>query len=126
MSRTLKKKGSPKNPAPADFNPGARPFAKRDWIGGLILALTAVIIYLAAVFLFWRLLRRLDVPGAWLAAGLFALHPAMVESVAWITERKNVLSMVLFLGALLAYGRFNSFWKANDDSPRPRGWYALA
>ena len=85
-----------------------------------------VVLHLTAVFLFWRLLQKLEVPGAWLAAGIFALHPAMVESVAWITERKNVLSMVFFLGALLAYGRFNSFWKNENDSPRKWGAYVLA
>lgn len=47
------------------------------------------------------------VRGAWLAAGVFGLHPVMGESVAWITERKNVLSGVLFLLALLAYARFD-------------------
>jgi tetratricopeptide (TPR) repeat protein len=81
-----------------------------------------VLLHACAAFLFWRLLRRLEVPGGWLAAAIFALHPVMVESAAWITERKNVLSLVLYLGALLAYGRFASFWKDNDNSP-PR-WRA--
>ena len=85
-----------------------------------------VVLHLISVLLFWKLLQKLQVPGAWLAAGIFALHPVMVESVAWITERKNVLSLVLFLGALLAYGRFNSFWQGDGHPPRRWRAYALA
>ena len=86
-----------------------------------------VLLHAASAVLFWQLLRRLETPGAWLAGAVFALHPVMVESVGWITERKNVLSLVLYLGALLAYGRFNSFWKEDNGSrARHRGAYALA
>ena len=58
-----------------------------------------------------RLARWWGIPGAWLAGAILALHPVMVESAAWITERKNVLSVCLFLIALFAYGKFTRFWK---------------
>ncbi len=86
-----------------------------------------VLLHAASAVLFWQLLRRLETPGAWLAGAVFALHPVMVESAGWITERKNVLSLVFYLGALLAYGRFNSFWKEDNGSrAQHRGAYGLA
>jgi len=87
----------------------------------------SVLLHAISAVLFWQLLRRLETPGAWLAAAVFALHPVMVESAGWITERKNVLSLVFYLGALLAYGRFNSFWREDNGSPaRHWGAYVLA
>jgi Tfp pilus assembly protein PilF len=70
-------------------------------------------------WLLWKALRSLGLPGAWLAAFIFALHPVEVESVAWITERKNVLSMTFYLLAALAWFRFQP---PAERTPAARDW----
>jgi tetratricopeptide (TPR) repeat protein len=68
--------------------------------------------------LLWQLLARLKIPGAGLAATIFALHPVNAATVAWIAELKNTLSLCFFVLALLAFLQF-------DDTRRWR-WYALS
>ena len=67
--------------------------------------LVNVLLHAANAILVWLVGRRLALPGAWFAAAVFAVHPLQVESVAWVTERKNVLSGTLYLAAFLAYLR---------------------
>ena len=65
-----------------------------------------VLLHFANTLLLWRLLARLAVPGAWVVAAVFAVHPLHVESVVWIMERKDVLSGLFYLAAFSAWIRF--------------------
>jgi protein O-mannosyl-transferase len=75
---------------------------------------------LNAVLLFWILLQATGSAGrSFMVAALFALHPINVESVVWVAERKNLLSMLFFLLALGVYR-----WYAR--APRPRRYVVVA
>ena len=63
-------------------------------------------LHAANTLLAWRVLARLAVPGAWVAAAAFAVHPVHAESVAWVIERKDLLSGLFYLGAALTWTRF--------------------
>ena len=77
-----------------------------------------VLLHLTNTVLLWRLLLRLAVPGAWVIAAVFAVHPLHVESVAWAIERKDVLSGLFYLTCTLTWSRFLE---------EPRWWrYGLA
>jgi tetratricopeptide (TPR) repeat protein len=68
--------------------------------------LVNVLLHSLSAVLLWRVLRCLRVPGARLGAALWALHPVMVESVAWITEMKNTESGLFFLLSILFFVRW--------------------
>ena len=65
-----------------------------------------VLLHSAGAVVLWRVLRCLRVPGAWLCAALWALHPVEVESVAWVAELKNTLSGLFFLGSVFFFLRW--------------------
>ena len=76
-----------------------------------------VLLHANGAVLLWRVLARLRVPASWLAALLFAVHPVCVESVAWISELKNTLSLQFFLLSVLCYLRHGSEARPSDK------WY---
>ncbi|MBI1785464.1 tetratricopeptide repeat protein [Candidatus Sumerlaeota bacterium] len=66
-----------------------------------------ILFHAANSLLLGWILRRQRIPGAWLAAAIFALHPVHVESVAWVIERKDVMSGFFYLLAFAAYAGFD-------------------
>jgi protein O-mannosyl-transferase len=114
------------NPDGADFFPlsytalwAQWPFFKNQPTGYHV---TTIVLHLIGSLLLWALLDRMRIPGAWLSSLIFAIHPVAVESVAWVSETKNTLSLPLFLLACLC-------WVVQDDEhegPRRTRFYLLS
>jgi Flp pilus assembly protein TadD len=80
--------------------------------------LTTIALHAANALLVWRLLGKLGLGKAWIGGLIFAIHPAAVDSVAWIAETKNTLALAPFFLAMGA-------WIDYDDRRRPHD-FALA
>jgi tetratricopeptide (TPR) repeat protein len=83
-----------------------------------------VALHAASAVVLWLLARALGLPAPWLLAALFAVHPMHVESVAWVTERKNVLSGLFYLVAFLALVRWRNAREGTNG--RSATWYGIA
>lgn len=91
--------------------------------------LVNLLLHIGCVVLVLKILRFLRVPGAELAAIIFALHPVNVETVAWIAERKNTLSGLFGLAATLSFLKFDGrLSRGEKHGPQGRGYrsYVLA
>jgi tetratricopeptide (TPR) repeat protein len=77
-----------------------------------------VFMHAGSAVLLWRILRQLDVRGAWLGAALWALHPVMVQSVAWVTELKNTQSCLFYLLSIFWFLKAD----AEETGDRTRWW----
>jgi protein O-mannosyl-transferase len=91
-----------------------------------------VVLNAAVVILLWTLLRRLEVPGAWFAAAIFAVHPVHTQAIAWLSGRSVVLASVFYLSAMMVYLRFLGLTPAAETKtlltlpPEPERLWGLA
>nr|WP_246559528.1 tetratricopeptide repeat protein [Geoanaerobacter pelophilus] len=86
--------------------------------------LVNILLHIANAILLWSCLRRINIQAAFWGAAVFALHPVHLESVAWITELKNVLSLFFYLLSLLAYLRYVDPEQGSQSGLPRRIYYA--
>ena len=88
--------------------------------------LVNVLLHALNAMLLWCVLKRLDLPGAWWAAACFALHPVQVESVAWVTELKNLTAGTFSLLSLQVFLRFRPLSESGATASWAWRFYPLA
>jgi tetratricopeptide (TPR) repeat protein len=77
-----------------------------------------VLLHAGSAVLLWQVLRQLNVRGAWLGAALWALHPVMVQSVAWVTELKNTQSGFFYLLSIFCFLKWDERPRKLSSTPR--------
>jgi Flp pilus assembly protein TadD len=93
---------------------------------------TNLVLHIAGCLLIWVVLNELPIPGGFIAAMLFAVHPVNVESAAWIAQRKNVLALVFFLLSIWSYLRAVSdpehqeIASGRSAAPLRWAWYSIS
>jgi tetratricopeptide (TPR) repeat protein len=87
--------------------------------------LTNVALHIISALLVWRLLAKFGLRLAWVGGVIFAVHPVQVESVAWISELKNTLSLPFFLLAMCSWIDFEES-RRQEDYQNALGLFLLA
>jgi protein O-mannosyl-transferase len=83
-----------------------------------------VLLHAGSAVLLWQILRQLNVRGAWLGATLWALHPVMVQSVAWITELKNTQSGFFYLLSIFCFLKWEEAQRIRRSSEAATKWFS--
>lgn len=98
-------------PEPADYYPLAYTtfwFEWRLWSDNPTgYHVVNLLLHAGVSIVLWRLMRAMQLPGAWLAAAVFSVHPVNVETAAWIAQRKALLGGLFGFWAWLSYIRFD-------------------